>query len=70
MPLGEESESYVLRVIDGGSLKREVVVTSAAWTYSAAMQAADSVTTPFEIEVAQVSQSFGPGPGARIVVGG
>ncbi|WP_288928624.1 glycoside hydrolase/phage tail family protein [uncultured Maritimibacter sp.] len=70
VPLGEESESYVLRVIDGGSVKREVVVTSAAWTYSAAMQAADGVTAPFEIEVAQVSQSFGPGPGARIVVGG
>ncbi len=32
------------------------------WTYAAADQVADGVSAPFTIEVAQISDSFGPGP--------
>lgn len=68
VPLGEDSESYCLRVIDGGAVRREVTLGTPGWSYAAAMQATDGVTLPFEIEVAQISQSFGPGPAARIEV--
>ena len=39
-----------------------------SWTYPAGMQAADAVALPFEIHVAQLSESFGPGPFRRIVI--
>lgn len=68
VPLGEEVESYLVRVIQSGTLRREVVVPDPMWTYTAAMQAADGVSGSFEVEVAQISQSFGPGPATRIIV--
>ena len=61
VPLGEVSESYLLRIMGGVSVLREVMLTSPHWTYSAADQASDAVTVPFQIAVAQVSDSFGPG---------
>lgn len=68
VPLGETSELYNLRIIEGGDLQREVQVTSAQWLYPAALQAADGVTGTFEIEVAQVSERFGPGLYTRIEI--
>ena len=68
VPLGEDSERYVVRVVSGATLLREATVTTPAWTYSAAMQAADGASAPFDIEVAQLSQSFGPGPARRLTV--
>ncbi|WP_372884791.1 glycoside hydrolase/phage tail family protein [Shimia sp.] len=65
VPLGEESESYLLRVIQGGKVRREVALGTPAWTYGAAIRAADGVAGAFEIEVAQVSARYGPGPAAR-----
>ena len=70
VPLGEESESYVLRITDSGGIRREVDLTSPAFTYTAAMQAADAVSLPYTIEVAQVSARFGPGPFTRIEING
>ncbi len=61
VPLGEEAESYLVRVMDGATIRREVTVASPAWTYTAAMQAVDGLSPPFDIAVAQVSASFGPG---------
>ncbi len=69
IPLGEDREAYVVRVLAGGTLLRSVEVTAPEWTYDAAMQAADGVSGPVEIEVAQVSDRFGPGPAALIAVG-
>jgi hypothetical protein len=40
---------------------RELEVTSSAWTYIAALRSEDG-PGPLRIEVAQVSQRFGPGP--------
>jgi len=66
VPLGEDVERYVLRVRQGGSVIREVETASPEWMYSAAMRAADGVTGPYQIDVAQVSLRFGPGLFARM----
>jgi hypothetical protein len=62
VPLGEDSESYVVRVTQGGNLRRETVVASPTWVYTTAMQASDAVSGVITIAVAQVSQRFGNGP--------
>ncbi len=61
VPLGEDSEQYLLRVRQGTAIKREVTLSAPGWTYAASAQAADGVSAPFTVEVAQVSASFGPG---------
>ena len=66
VPLGEESESYLLRVMQGGEVRREVLRAAPAWTYSATDQAADGVGGDFALEVAQVSAVYGPGLFARL----
>ena len=69
VPLGEESERYLVRVIaSGGGLVREATTTGPQWTYSAADQAADAVSLPYSIDIAQISQSYGPGPFRRIII--
>ncbi len=68
VPLGEESESYLVRVWNGDSLLREASVGQPAWTYSASMQAADGTATP-RITVAQVSARYGPGSFASVEIG-
>lgn len=68
VPLGEASEAYVLRIMQGTEVRREVIVSVAHWTYSAPDRAADGVAAPFELHVAQVSESFGPGPFARMTI--
>jgi hypothetical protein len=70
VPLGEESERYLVRVIWNGDIAREAVTTAPEWTYETAAQAADGVTGPFELRVAQVSAVWGPGPFARCAVPG
>jgi hypothetical protein len=67
VPLGEDSESYLLRLRQGATTLREVAVSSPAWTWTAAAQAADgAIAGPVTAEVRQVSQRFGPGPAATI----
>jgi len=61
VPLGEESERYLLRVRRGAQVLREVVLEAPAWTYPAAERAADGPDTGKRIEVAQISAGFGPG---------
>ncbi|EAQ01239.1 hypothetical protein OB2597_04525 [Pseudooceanicola batsensis HTCC2597] len=61
VPLGEESERYLLRVMDGPQVVREVTLDAPVWTYRAADQATDGGTPGRRITVAQVSASFGPG---------
>ncbi|MEP3345260.1 MAG: glycoside hydrolase/phage tail family protein [Litoreibacter sp.] len=70
VPLGEDVEQYVVRVIQNGSVIREAQVNDASWTYTAADQASDGLIGPFEIEVAQVSLRFGPGLFTRIELNG
>ncbi len=68
VPLGETGEAYLVRVILGGVIRREVTVDVAGWTYLASEQAADGVIAPFDLHVAQLSDVFGAGPFAKVVV--
>jgi len=68
VPLGEDREAYLVRVLQGTTLKHEVTVTTASWSYTAAQQAADGIAGPVSISVAQISQRFGAGPARTVVV--
>lgn len=69
VPLGEDSESYTVRVQQGGQVIREVAVSSPAWTYDSAMRQADGLTAGYRVAVAQNSARFGVGPFNTIEVG-
>jgi hypothetical protein len=66
VPLGEAAERYAVTVRAGEAAVRTAEVSAPAWTYPAAMRAADGIAGAWRIEVAQVSDRFGPGPAARI----
>ncbi|MEY4871155.1 MAG: hypothetical protein RLZZ563_485, partial [Pseudomonadota bacterium] len=61
VPLGEEREAYMLRVMRNGDVLRSVTLSAPDWTYSAASRAADG-PGPVSVSVAQISDRFGPGP--------
>lgn len=69
VPLGEETESYLVKIRINGSAIREQVTSEPRWTYPSTMKAADGVTGTYEVDVAQISASYGPGPAARLLVG-
>jgi hypothetical protein len=62
VPLAEESEAYLVRVRQGAILRAEYQVQEPAFSYSAVAQTADGVSGMFQLDVAQVSSRFGPGP--------
>ena len=62
VPLGEGSESYTVRVMQGAVIKREVTVAVQNWVYTALQQATDAVSGTLTIAVAQNSERFGAGP--------
>ncbi|MBF9031929.1 hypothetical protein HKCCE3408_16130 [Rhodobacterales bacterium HKCCE3408] len=70
VPLGEDSEAYLVRVSDAGGIRREDTVTTPGWTYDDASRSADGTNTPYSVEVAQISARFGPGPFTRIEIDG
>ena len=70
VPLGEASEAYLVRVLVSGALRRETQLSSATWTYTSDMRAEDSQTGAFDVEVAQISDLYGPGPFARMTING
>jgi GTA TIM-barrel-like domain/Putative phage tail protein len=70
VPLGEDSEAYLLRIVQGSTIMAEYTSTTAAFVYSAALRAVDGVSGPFMVEVAQMSQRFGPGPFRQIGIAG
>lgn len=69
VPLGEEAEAYLLRIMQGAAIRAEYHQTAASFLYPSAAQAADGVAGPFDIAVAQLSARFGPGPFRRVSVG-
>ena len=69
VPLGEEVESYVIRIKSGEIILSEYQETSPGFSYPAAAQAADGVSGQFEIAVAQLSLRFGHGPFRAVAVG-
>jgi hypothetical protein len=66
VPLGEGVEAYRLIVSVAGLAVRQVDLAMAEFEYTAQMRAADGVTGAYSLEVAQLSESFGPGPFRRI----
>lgn len=68
VPIGETTEGYILRVMDGTTIMREVSLATPEYTYSAAAQASDGISAPYAIEIAQVSERFGAGIYRRIEI--
>ena len=62
VPLGEESESYVVVVSVGNVEVRRIEISVSSWIYTIGMQSWDGVSGSFVIAVAQQSTSFGLGP--------
>lgn len=63
IPLSETSEEYEIDVYNGSTLKRTITATTTAFTYTAAMAAADGITlpTPPTINAYQMSATVGRG---------
>ncbi|MGR3496843.1 baseplate multidomain protein megatron [Citreimonas sp.] len=68
VPLGEDREAYLVRVMRGKSILREVEIAEPRWTYRAADRAQDASGGPVAIAVAQISDRYGPGPFATLAV--
>lgn len=68
VPLGEESELYEVTVTQGATVLRQDQITQPTWTYTPTMQAADGVSGPCILSVAQISTRFGPGPTVKVAV--
>lgn len=66
VPLAELNEAYVVNVMQNGELKRTITTSAPSWQYSTAEQSNDLEPGNFEIDVAQVSDRFGPGPSRSI----
>ncbi len=69
VPLAEESESYLVQIRVNGTLVREQIASEPNWFYSVAAQAEDGVSGAYEVRVAQVSASYGPGLRTSLIVG-
>ena len=65
MPLGEQTESYRLRLLRGSTLLREEIVSGPGWTYGTGAQGSDGVQPGDWLEVAQISDRYGAGAAAR-----
>ncbi len=68
VPLGEESESYILRIRKNGEVRREIVIGDRNWLYSLSKQAEDGISSDYVVEVAQVSATYGPGVFTKLTV--
>ncbi|MEP5760621.1 MAG: glycoside hydrolase/phage tail family protein [Litoreibacter sp.] len=66
VPIGEDSEQYLLQVMHDDVVVREEMTSLPNWTYSSEQRAVDGSVSA--IRVAQLSQSFGPGPFKRIEI--
>ena len=68
VPVGEVSEDYLIRVWQSDALVREEIVPVPSWTYPNTELVADGVVGTFDVEVAQMSDLYGPGNEARISI--
>lgn len=66
VPIGEDREAYVVRILKNGLVLREIERLVPSWTYSPALQSADGATSGFTMQVAQISNRYGVGPFRRI----
>lgn len=68
VPLGEDAEVYLVRVLSGEVILAEYETHSATFAYPASAQIADGVAGAFSLAVAQVSTRFGPGPFRSVAI--
>lgn len=69
VPLGEERELYAVRMTLNGEIVRSLETATPTVLYTASERAVDGTTGPFGVQVAQISDRFGPGPFRAIEVG-
>ena len=62
VPLGEESEAYIVRIVQGEVIKAEYTVSTPAFTYTPVMRSDDGIVGPYRTEVSQISALIGAGP--------
>ncbi|MBA3910607.1 MAG: host specificity protein [Rhodobacter sp.] len=70
VPIGEEIEAYVLRVVQSSEILAEYNLMAPQFQYTSSMRAADGLTGPYEVQVAQLSLQYGPGPFRSIEIAG
>ena len=68
VPLGEESETYLLRLMRDGQVLHRQVLSAPEWQVPPALWDAVAAGGDFAVDVAQISAVFGPGPSARRIV--
>jgi hypothetical protein len=68
VPLGEANERYLVRVRADAMDVREATTETPTWAYSAAERAADGVVGAYSVDIAQISDRFGPGAFGRIEI--
>lgn len=70
LPLAETEEKYVLEVLDGTDIAREVVIYTPEFTYTESMQLTDfgTLQTSYIIRVSQVSARVGKGFPAEVEI--
>jgi GTA TIM-barrel-like domain/Putative phage tail protein len=63
VPLGETTEAYKFEILDGATVKRSVATGTPTYRYAAADIATDFGSPPstYNVDVAQVGASYGPG---------
>lgn len=62
VPLGEEREAYHIRILREDRVVREFESAASTQRYSPEDRAVDGTTESFHVQVAQISDRFGPGP--------
>lgn len=62
VPLGEETQSFVVRVIQGPEIKAEYSVAELTFTHTPTMRSSAGIVGAYRVEVAQISAHVGPGP--------
>jgi len=70
VPLAEDSETYLVRILQASATVAEYTVSQPQFLYTLAMRATDAVSGGYQIAVAQVSTVFGPGPFRQIEIPG
>ena len=68
IPLGEEIESYQVRVVQNGVVRRTETVSTPGWSYPNSTRLADVGVLPYRVEIAQVSARYGAGPSQSLVL--
>ncbi|MGB8815137.1 MAG: glycoside hydrolase/phage tail family protein [Paracoccaceae bacterium] len=61
VPIGEEFERYMVRLISNEIIVKEVIVEAPIWIYTAAQRSGDGISGVYQVAVAQISARFGPG---------